>query len=98
MDIRKKESGRTGKIVIMEENEEVADLSYMINDESNYVIDHTSVDDKMSGKGLGVKLIDAMVDLARENNKKIIPGCQFAKKMFQRHADKYADVWDKRDD
>lgn len=97
MNIEKKESGRTGKIFIYEDNEEVADLAYMINDENNYVIDHTSVNDDMSGKGLGMKLIETMVEMARENNKKIIPGCRFAKKVFERNKEKYADIWDKRE-
>ncbi len=97
MEIHKKESGRTGKLVVIENNEEMADIGYLINDEDNYVIDHTSVNEKLSGQGVGQKLVDAMVDLARENNKKIIPSCEFAKKIFQRNESRYADVWDKRE-
>jgi uncharacterized protein len=97
MDIQKKESGRTGKLVVIEDNEELADIGYLINDEGNYVIDHTSVDQKLSGQGVGQQLVDAMVDLARETNRKIIPACEFAKKIFKRNESRYSDVWDKRE-
>lgn len=97
MEIQKKESGRTGKLVVIENDEELADIGYLINDEDNYVIDHTSVDDELSGQGVGQKLVDAMVNLARENNRKIIPACEFAKKMFEKNESEYADVWDKRE-
>lgn len=97
MEIQKVESGKTGKLVIIENNEEMADIGYLINDEDNYVIEHTRVDEKLSGQGVGLKLLDAMVDLARKNNKKIIPACEFAKKIFQRNESRYADIWDKRD-
>lgn len=97
MNIQKKENGRVGKLFIEEDKEVVADIGYMINDEENYVIDHTTVSEKMSGKGIGQHLVDAMVEMARENNKKIIPGCEFAKKIFERNKDNYADIWDKRE-
>ncbi len=97
MNIQKKENGRVGKLYIEEDNNVVADIGYMINDENNYVIDHTTVSEKMSGKGIGQHLVDAMVNMARENNKKIIPGCEFAKKIFERNKDSYSDVWDKRE-
>lgn len=97
MEIKKKETGRTGKFIAFENEKEVADVSWLVNDESNYVIDHTSVTEEKSGQGIGKDLIDAVVDMARENNKKIIPGCAFARKIFERHEQQYADIWDKRD-
>lgn len=97
MEIKKKESGRTGKFIVFEDNEEVADMSWLVNDETNYVIDHTTVSEKMAGKGIGAKLLETMVNMARENNKKIIAGCPFVRKMFERNKDKYGDVWEIRD-
>jgi len=97
MEILKKASGRTGKFIAIEDNEEVADISWLVNDEGNYVIDHTWVSDTMNGKGLGLKLVQAIIDMAREDKKKVIPGCRFANKMFERHKDEFSDVWDQRD-
>lgn len=97
MNIEKKESGRTGKFFIREDNEVLADISYLINDESNYVVDHTSVSEKLSGQGVGLKLLDAVVEMARQNEKKVIAGCEFVKKVFKRNEEKYRDVWEKRE-
>lgn len=97
MNIVKKSSGRTGKFVVIEDNTEVADIAWLVNDEGNYVIDHTWVSDTMNGKGLGLKLVEAIIEMAREESKKVIPGCRFAQKMFERHKDEFIDVWDKRD-
>ncbi len=96
MEVVKKQRGRTGKLVMKEKDEEVGEVSFMINDDSNYVIEHTSVKETMSGKGVAIKLIEAMVELARNEQKKIIPLCEYAKKIFERKADNYSDVWDKR--
>lgn len=96
MEIEKKENGRTGKLIMKDDSAEIGEVAFLINDDENYVIDHTSVDESMTGKGIGKKLIDAIVNLARENNKKIIPVCEYAKKVFERNADMYADIWDKR--
>ncbi len=97
MDIQKKVSGRTGKFIALEDNDEVADIAWLVNDKGNYVIDHTWVSDIMNGKGLGLKLVQAIIDMAREEGKKVIPGCQFAKTMFERHKEEFSDVWEKRD-
>lgn len=97
MNIEKKVSGRTGKFFIKEDEEVLADISWLVNDEDNYVVDHTSVNEKLSGQGVGQKLLDAVVDMARENNKKVVAGCDYARTMFKRHEQKYGDVWDKRE-
>lgn len=98
MNIEKKESGRTGKFYIQQDNDELADITWLVNDDNNYVINHTTVSEKLSGQGVGLKLLDAVVEMAREKNKKVIAGCEFAKTMFKRHEDKYKDVWEKREE
>lgn len=97
MEILKQESGRTGKFFILEDNNEVADIGWLINDENNIVIDHTTVSDHLSGQGIGLKLLEEVILFARSTDKKIIPNCPYAHKMFQRHADHWEDVWDKRE-
>ena len=39
----------------------------------------TGVSDELGGQGLGTKLVDAVVEHARQNNLKIIASCPFAK-------------------
>lgn len=96
MEIIKQETGRTGKFFILQDNEQVADIGWLINDENNIVIEHTTVSDVLSGQGVGLKLLEEVVKLARSTSKKIIPSCPYAEKMFQRNEDKWGDLWDKR--
>ena len=53
---------------------------------------HTEVDKEYGGQGIAGKLVDKLVDYARENNKKIIPTCPYIKNKFEKD-DKYKDVY-----
>ena len=55
------------------------------------IIDHTFVDSAYRGQGLAEKLVAAGVEVARNEGKKIIPLCPFAKKEFDEITE-YADV------
>ncbi len=55
------------------------------------IIDHTFVDSAYRGQGLAEKLVAAGVEVARNEGKKIIPLCPFAKKEFDEKTE-YADV------
>ena len=57
----------------------------------NLTIVHTLVDPSLKGQGVGNKLVNKVVELAREENKKIIPVCPFAKKVLTA-SEEYADV------
>ncbi|MER2192633.1 MAG: GNAT family N-acetyltransferase [Solibacillus sp.] len=46
------------------------------------IITHTVVFETYKGKGYGRQLIDALVDYAREHDKKVEPQCPFAKVVF----------------
>lgn len=49
-----------------------------------FIIDHTDVADDYRGQGVGHKLLDAVVDFARNNQIKIIPLCPYAKSVFDK--------------
>ena len=55
------------------------------------IIEHTFVDSAYRGQGLAEKLVAAGVEVARNEGKKIIPLCPFAKKEFDEKTE-YADV------
>lgn len=59
-----------------------------------YLIDapHTEVDKEYGGQGIAGKLVDKLVEYARENNKKIIPTCPYIRNKFEKD-DKYKDVY-----
>lgn len=69
-------------------------MTYVISSPELYIIDHTFVENAYRGQGLGDKLIEAMVEYARENDIKILPLCPFAKGRFERISE-YADVLNK---
>lgn len=66
------------------------ELVYTWAGEDKFIIEHTLVEEAFGGKGLGKKLVDAAVEFARENGKKIIPLCPFAKKVMEKEG--YEDV------
>jgi predicted GNAT family acetyltransferase len=48
------------------------------------VIDHTEVDEKLRGEGVGEDMVRAAVEYARENDLKINPACPYARKVIER--------------
>lgn len=60
-------------------------------DGENINIYHTEVDPNYGGMGLAGKLLDEVVDAARNENIKIIPTCSYAVKKFD-EGPKYEDV------
>lgn len=60
-------------------------MTYTWAGEERFIIDHTEVEEAYTGKGVGKEMLLKAVEFARENNKKIIPLCPFAKATFQKH-------------
>ncbi len=51
---------------------------------SKMIIDHTEVSPEFQGMGVGKQMVMACADYARENGKKILPLCSFARGVFDR--------------
>jgi predicted GNAT family acetyltransferase len=62
----------------------VAELIYHIGPKGELVIEHTEVDDSLSGKGVGKQLVETAVDYARTHQMKITVLCPFANAIFKR--------------
>lgn len=76
-----------------DENENlICEITYFVEDSSMIVIDRTFVDDNYRGQGIAAQLVGRVVEMAREENKKIIPRCPFAKAILERNSSLYADV------
>ena len=54
-------------------------------------ITHTVVKQEFGGRGIAKRLVLAVIEVARKNNKKINPICSYAKKMIE-SSDEYKDV------
>lgn len=62
-------------------------MTYTWAGEERFIIDHTEVEEAYNGKGVGKEMLIKAVEYARENGKKIIPLCPFAKATFQKNED-----------
>ena len=56
---------------------------------------HTEVLEPGKGKGIGAKLVAAMVEYARSHNLKVVPICPYVTTVFNRHPEQYADIWER---
>ncbi|MCM3171987.1 GNAT family N-acetyltransferase [Paenibacillus sp. MER 99-2] len=82
------------RFLIQDNSNIAAVMTYVISSPELYIIDHTLVENAYRGQGLGDKLLQSMVEYARENWIKILPLCPFAKGRFDRISE-YADVLNK---
>lgn len=81
MEILKKEN----LFYMGNKNNPDAYIKYSFRDENTLSIDSTFVDPKLRGKGVAKQLTEKVVELAEENNYKIIPVCSYAVKYFEDH-------------
>ena len=59
-----------------------AEVTYVNHKDDTIVIDHTFVSNELRGQNVGKQLIKKVVDFARQENKKIVPQCSFARQEF----------------
>jgi predicted GNAT family acetyltransferase len=62
-------------------------VSYIVDDEGDFIIDSTEVANQLSGQGMGSALVGMVVEYAREEGKKIVPECPFARAVMEREED-----------
>ncbi|CZQ89866.1 acyl-coa n-acyltransferase [Trichococcus palustris] len=70
----------------------IAEIDYTLDDEGYICITSTFVDDDYRGQGIAGQLVDAVVEMAREENRKIDPLCPYAKSVFKKNPERYSDV------
>jgi predicted GNAT family acetyltransferase len=91
MLIQHKFIGTKGMFYVGHDGAIEAELVYSKPAENKMIIEHTEVDDSLSGKGVGLQLVHTAVDYARTHKMKIVPLCPFAKSIFDKKAE-YRDV------
>ncbi|MBU3110203.1 GNAT family N-acetyltransferase [Clostridium lacusfryxellense] len=90
MDIKK---GENSFFVGDNEKESLTKIEFgQIGD--TIIINHTIVSEQLKGQNVAMQLLEKVVDLAREKNKKIIPICTYAKAKLNKN-DQYLDVLQK---
>lgn len=78
---------KTTNMFYIGESEEspLAEMTYVNSGENIIIIDHTYVSDQLGGQGVGKLLLKEVVGWAREENKKIIPLCPYAKAQMEKN-------------
>lgn len=84
------------KVTIEVEGNEIGKITFY-EENGKMVVDHTYVNPDYRGQNLGIVLVDAVVDIARNKKMKIIPVCPYVEKVFIRN-EKYNDVYEKEHD
>ena len=82
MQIQRDEHGQKGAFYIDEDGEWIAELTYIKNN-GTMTIDHTEIDEKLRGEGIGQDMVKAAVEYARESGLKIKAVCPYAKKVIE---------------
>ncbi|WP_316832096.1 GNAT family N-acetyltransferase [Pedobacter aquatilis] len=83
-----------GEVELFSDDEKAGKMDIAIID-GTLVVYHTEVDEKFGGKGFAKLLLEKLVGYAREQDIKILPLCPYVHAEFNRHPEKYQDIWQK---
>ncbi|MBW7676259.1 GNAT family N-acetyltransferase [Chryseobacterium chendengshani] len=87
IEIKQNNDDKHGSFEALIDGKRAGLMTYTWAGEARFIIDHTEVEEEYNGKGVGKEMLIKAVEFARENNKKIIPLCPFAKATFQKNKD-----------
>lgn len=83
MLIKHQQTDNRGRFYLELNDEVLAEL--LVNESpERMIIEHTEVDDELRGRNVGLELVQAAVEYARQKNLKIQPLCPFAAKVFEK--------------
>lgn len=91
MEITLKDYESKGAAIATENDVKAGEMTYSVASPTLIIIDHTEVSPTFNGKGVGKQMLYAIVEMAREKHKKILPLCPYAASVFKK-ADDIKDV------
>ena len=83
-NIQLQEGDTNGRAFLKIDDQLKAEMTYSKAGDKLIIIDHTDVDASLRGQGVGRLLLDKIIGMVREQHKKIIPLCPFAKSVFDK--------------
>jgi predicted GNAT family acetyltransferase len=83
LPIRHEQTGEAGVFYVEAGGERLAELSYGRSG-GGANIEHTNVSEKLRGRGVARRLVDAAVAWARESGTKLSATCSYARSVFEK--------------
>jgi predicted GNAT family acetyltransferase len=81
------------RIYLENENGEcIAEVTFPEIDEDKVNVNHTYVDKSLRGQGVADKLVTALIDELKKNNKKAVATCPYVVDWFEKHPE-HKDVY-----
>lgn len=65
----------------------IGELTFLLRDDNQMIVNHTGVNPTYRGQGLAEKLVLEAVDYARDNKLKILPFCSYVSAYFSNHTE-----------
>ncbi len=81
--IKHQDGSKEGSFYVEDDDVTLAELTYVKKD-NHIVINHTSVDTSLQGKGLGKELVLKAVEYSKREGFKILPVCSYAQTVLER--------------
>ena len=72
-------------------DKQIGECQYSVDREGKWEIIHTGVRMEYNGRGIAKRLVETVIEAARERGVKIIPVCSYAQRMMSGH-NEYIDV------
>jgi predicted GNAT family acetyltransferase len=73
------------RVVAKQDGIELGEMTFMQPNDDYYIIAHTGVSPEAKGLGVGKKMVAYFVEYVKQQNKKILPLCPFAKAEFDKN-------------
>ncbi|MBA5629324.1 GNAT family N-acetyltransferase [Moheibacter lacus] len=77
------EDDQIGKFDLFEDETKIGEVTYRKRIQNAISINHTYVKKEFEGKGYGKKLVDKVLEFAKENDLSVSATCWFAEKVIQ---------------
>jgi uncharacterized protein len=89
--IQREEDDAKGRYTLVVEGRE-SELTYTRLAQTQVIANHTGVPDALSGRGIGTKLVERLVEDARAEGFRIVPLCPFVAVQARKHPE-WADAF-----
>lgn len=81
-----------GRIFCMENDEVIAETTYVHKDNGEVDIDHTYISPKLRGQGAAGEMMKVVAEYLKENGLKASASCSYANSWLKKHMDTFGDI------